>query len=72
MSDNLSEFDDSRLFLDQCTLSSFTSAYMNIIPILYLVPLNKLTIKSSPLDPVPASVLKQYIPAPGFQASPFQ
>ena len=58
ISDNFSEFDDSRSLLHQCALSIFTPVSMSYISEL----LSKLTIKSCPLDPVPASVLKQCIP----------
>ena len=58
ISDNFSEFDDSRSLLHQCVLSSFRPVSMSYI----LELLSKLTIKSCPLDPVPASVLKQCIP----------
>ena len=58
ISDNSSEFDDSRSFLYQCALSSFRPVSLSYISEL----LSKLMIKSCPLDPVPASVLKQCIP----------
>ena len=58
ISDNCSELGDSRSFLHQCALSSFRPVSFSCISEL----LSKLTIKSCPLDPVPASVLKQCIP----------
>ena len=58
ISDNVSEFDDGRSLLRQCAPSSFRPVSMSYISEL----LSKLTIKSCPLDPAPASVLKQCIP----------
>lgn len=51
-------FNDSRSFSHQCALSNFRPVSLSYISEL----LSKLTIKSCPLDPFPASVLKQCIP----------
>ena len=55
--DSISDFDDNVSFSDQFTLSSFRSVTSSDISQL----IGRSTIKSCPLDPVPASVLKQCI-----------
>ena len=48
---------ESEAIVHQCTLSCFMSVTLSDVSELHV--LSKMTIKSCPLDPVPASVLKQ-------------